>query len=287
MTLKNKLARLQGLQQREQSLRSEIQELQEKYSTTYKKYDVNDLKKKYLQMDFSSITPKDLRDIMIEDFENSNMTLIEKRELYEHNMNMLASILAKTKTHTAQFDSLADAKQALGMNKNIDDDTKRIDIKNGLDDFMEQYDTDDSDLEDHIDEEVLEKLNEMIDKEYLFNLKILKTYAIFCHYRDILLPSRDELDEMKDELEGYVFIPKENIKKLKQYTELTFFALENAKMVMLSGHFNRIIDNQVEVILNYIPIQKLKKNKTYKRQYKLLHKFNPIFRKITLNDIEC
>lgn len=287
MTLKNKLARLQGLKEREDSLRNEIASLQEQYSTTYKKYDVNDLKKKYLQLDFSTITPKDLRDIMIEDFENSNMTLIEKREIYEHNMNMLASILEKTKSHSTQFNSLDDVKNSLGMNKNINSETKQINIKNGLNDFMEQYDTDDSDLEDHIDEEVLEKLNNMIDKEYLFNLKILKTYAIFCHYRDILLPSKDDLDEMKDELEGYVFIPKENIKQLKQYTEVIFLALENAKMVMMSGHFNRIIDNQVEVILNYIPIQKYKKNKLIeKRKYKLLHKFNPIFRKITLDDIE-
>lgn len=283
MTLKNKLARLQGLQQREQSLRTEIKELQDKYSTTYKKYDMNDLKKKYLQMDFSSITPKDLRDIMIEDFENSNMTLIEKHDMYKHNMNMLASILDKTKKHDVNFNSLDDTKQALGMN--LQNETKRIDIKNGLDDFIKQYDTDDSDFEDNIDEEVLEKLNALIDKEYEFNLKILKSYAIFCHYRDILLPSKEDLAEMKDDIEGWKFIPKEDIRQLKQFTEVIFFTLINGSMIMMEGHFNRIIDKQVEVILNYIPFQKLKK-KNMKREYKLLNKFNPIFRKISIDDVD-
>ena len=157
MTLKNKLAKLKGLHEKENSLKREIETLKAKYSTTYKKYDYQDLKKKYLNMDFSNINPKNLRDIMIEDFENSNMTMIEKKEMYDHNMNMLASILSNVKQHEHHFNSIDDAKLAFSKNNNYNDnydnnyndtETKRINIKDGLNDFIAQYDSDDSDLDD-------------------------------------------------------------------------------------------------------------------------------------------
>lgn len=283
MTLKAKLAALKNLYNEEENLKAEIQSLRNNINYNYKKYSYEELRDKYNNIDFSSLNKADLTSLMLTDFNESNLTEIQKQEIYRHNMQMLQNILENTKTKELKFNSLSEAKNYLSNNldnnnnrndndinnrNNLNnDDIKTIEIKdkNGFiaeDDFSEN--------EEDFDEEKLEAISNKIDIEYEFNLKILKTYCIYCHYRFIKLPTKTELDDIKEILEGWIFIPREEFGNLEKNNKLIFLTLEDEKVVIKYGKFKyKKIDNL------YI---KCNDGKNY-----IINKYNPLFRKIDIN----
>ena len=210
---------------------------------------------------------------MVEDFKETNLTEIEKREIYEHNMNILSQVLEKTKRqneriNSRKYSSLDEIRNNVNINQQ--DDTRSIEITGKSSEaFIDGYDTDE--IEEHFDSEFIEKLNQKIDTEYQFGLKILKTYCIFCHYRDIKLPSQDELDEIKDSLEGWKFIPKEEYKFINYNEELLFLNIKNFKIILQEGKFKKITNWGISCYIN-------------KREG--INNLYPIFKKITEDDIE-
>jgi hypothetical protein len=274
MTLKQKLAILKGLQDEETRIKEEIAGIQNNIEDVeLRQYNIAELRKKYSMLDFNNISSRQLNELMVNDFRESNLTEIEKREIYEHNMNILAEVLQKTKKqneriNSQKFNSLEEARNAICVSQQ--NDCRTIEIKgNTKEDFISGYDTDE--IEEHFDEEFIKSLNDKIEKEYEFSLKILKTYCIFCHYRDIKLPSQDELDYIKEELEGWIFVPKEDFNNLKYNEELYFLNIKNFKIVLQEGKFRKKTSWGI--------------NCSFNKNIISLNYLNPIFRKITENDI--
>lgn len=281
MTLKNKLAKLKGLQNEEARIKSEIANIRNRVeNTSLRKYNYEELRDKYNNIDFHNITHTELSELMLNDFAVSNLEEIEKRNLYNHNMKILESILDKTPRQVISNSSnpeeaLMKARQIM-LDKDYNEDyidntseTKTINLK---DDMYEDYYTSDEELDD----ETLKKLNNFIDESYAFNMKILKTFCIYCHYRDIYLPSQNELDEIKEALEGWKFLEYSGLKKLKKGTQIMYLRTIKGKLVLrdIDGEskFNSIIRN------NKISIKENKKTL-------YLTKLNPIFIKIQLSDV--
>lgn len=277
MTLKNKLARLNGLYNEENEIKKEITNLRQKLDNIEdKQYNYSDLCKKYNDINFNNITPRQLDELMKDDFIKSNITELEKKNIYEHNMNILKNILNKSynTNNINKYKSIKDVRDSINIEKKKNGDIKEINVtipnnKKKKSNEVSDDDYDTSDLDE--DPELLKKIERYIDIEYEFNLKILKTYSIFCHYRNIMLPSNTDYEIIKENLEGYVFVPKEKFKDLKKNEKLLFLTLQNEKIVMLYGNFKKI--NKWGLHL-WIP--KLKRNMQ-------LNYLNPIFKKITEN----
>lgn len=277
MTLKSKLAKLKGLQSAEEQIRAEIAGLQSTIQDVeLRQYNIAELRKKYSTLDFTEITPKELKELMVEDFKESNLTEIEKREIYEHNMGILAQVLEKTRRqneriNARKYTSLDEVRKAVNVNQQ-DEDCRSIEITGKAGEaFIDGYDTDE--IDEHFDEQFLEALNEKIDVEYQFGLKILKTYCIFCHYRDIKLPSQDELDEIKEELEGWRFVPKEEYNTIKYNEEILFLNIKNFKIILKEGKYREHSKWGVKCFINK------------KEGSTTLNYLNPIFKKITEDDV--
>lgn len=277
MTLKKKLALLQGLQTEEDAIRAEIAGLQSNIQDVeLRQYNIAELRKKYATLDFNTITPKQLNELMANDFRESNLTELEKREIYEHNMEILAQVLENTrrqneKVAKREYKSLDDARKAINV-KQQNGDCRTVEIKGpAANAFIDGYDSDE--LEEHYDADFIEALNKKIDIEYQFILKILKTYCIFCHYRDIKLPTQEELDDIKDTLEGWIFVPKEEFKNIKYNEDLYFLNINDFKIVLATGKYKTTDKWGV---------------KTYNKNQNTvisLNYLNPIFRKINENDV--
>jgi hypothetical protein len=277
MTLKSKLAILNNLAAEEDRIKAEIEDLQTNIQDVeLRQYNIAELRKKYSTLDFTNITQRQLSDLMASDFRESNLTELEQREIYEHNMKILEQVLEKTKRQNEHisrrcFNSIDDARKAIHVNKQ-NRDCRTIEIRGkAADELTAGYDTDE--LEEHFDEEFIAALNNLIDKEYQFALKILKTYCIFCHYRDIKLPSQTELDEIKEDLEGWQFVPKEDFKKIEYNEELYYLVIKNFKIVLQTGRFRSLSNWGIKCYnsINNCIVS--------------LNKLNPIFRKITEDDI--
>jgi hypothetical protein len=273
MTLKSKLARLNGLADEENRIKAEIAGLQSSIQDVeLRQYNIAELRKKYATIDFNDITPKELSNLMQDDFRESNLTDIEKREIYEHNMGILAQVLENTRRQNERiakrnYNSIDDVRKSINVNQQ-NGDCRSIEIKGkAADAFIDGYDTDD--IEECFDDDYIEALNNKIDTEYQFALKILKTYCIYCHYRDIKLPSQEELDEIKEDLEGWQFVPREHFKTLKFNDELYYLIIKNFKIILQTAYFK---ENTRWGIKCY--------NKTTKTII-TLNNLNPIFRKIT------
>lgn len=277
MTLKSRLARLNGLIDEEERIKQQIAGLQSNIQDVeLRQYNIAELRKKYATLDFNNITKRELKDLMVEDFKDSNLTEIEKQEIYEHNMGILAQVLEKTKRQNERisarkYNSLDEARKAINVNQQ-NGDCRSIEITGrGREKLIDGYDTDE--LEEHFDEEFLEALNDKIDEEYQFILKIIKTYCIFCHYRNIKLPSQNELDEIKEELEGWKFVPKEEFQSLRRGEDLYFLNIKDFKVVLQEGTFKEKTNYGINCYLG--------KNKGTTH----LNYLNPIFRKITEDDV--
>jgi hypothetical protein len=263
MTLKSKLAKLNSLAIEEERIKNEIAGLQSNIQDVeLRQYNIAELRKKYSTLDFNNITKFELHELMKNDFRESNLDEIEKRAIYEHNMKILEQVLNKTIKQNESiskhmYNSVEDARNSINVNMQ-NDNIRTIEISGR-----------DNEIEECFDEEYIEELNNKIDTEYLFNLKILKTYCIFCHYRNIKLPSQEELDEIKEELEGWEFLPKEKFKKLKYNEELYYLIIKNYKIILQKGNFK---ENTIWGIKCY--------NKS-SNSIITLNKLNPIFMKIT------
>ena len=275
MTLKNKLARLQGLQSEEERIKAEIASIRNNIqSVNVRKYDYDELREKYNNLDFTSITKTDLTDLMLSDFQQSNLKEIEKRELYEHNMMILNSILENVKPiNHYTYSNIDEAKSNINISTTKTAgrrETKQITIRAHHTEASDDEYVYESDLEP----ETIDKLNEIIDKEYAFNLKILRTLCIYYHYRDIKLPTQAELTEIKEDLEGWVFVPKEEFITLKNKCDLIYLTIENEKIVAITDAYFIKCLNPVSIeVYNY---------NTKKR--KKLNKYNPVFRRILIED---
>jgi len=80
MTIKSKLAKLKGLQSAEEQIRAEIAVLQSTIQDVeLRQYNIAELRKKYSTLDFTEITPKELKELMVEDFKESNRIVFVKR----------------------------------------------------------------------------------------------------------------------------------------------------------------------------------------------------------------
>jgi hypothetical protein len=277
MTLKSKLAKLNSLAVEEERIKNEIAGLQSNIQDVeLRQYNIAELRKKYSTLDFNNITPRQLKELMISDFRESNLTELEQQEIYQHNMEILSQVLEKTKKQNEQisknkYKSIKEARKAINV-KTQNGDCRTVEISgDAVNKLVSGYDMDD--LEEHYDTEFIEALNKKIDNEYNFNLKILKTYCIFCHYRDIKLPSKEELDEIKEELEGWQFVPKEDFKKLEYKDELYYLVIKNFKIVLEEGKFRDITNWGIKCYNSNSIIT--------------LNKLNPVFRKITEEDLDC
>jgi hypothetical protein len=305
MTLKNKLAVLLELQNEEDRIKSEIINLRSNISDVeLRQYNFVELRDKYITIDFNTITPHDLNDLMLNDFKESNLTEIEKQKLYNHNMNILSQVLDKTKNqnkriNNIKYNTIEEARNSINNiyatqqpnshiqqthsinNKHFTTNKKKLIHKIDINQTKQinitsnnNNNNDNSDIElDEYDEQYLEKLNNKIDNEYNFALKILKTYCIFCHYRNIKLPNQNELDYIKEELEGWQFVPKEEFKTIKYNTQLYFLYIKDFKIILGKGYYKQINKWGISIYIN-------KRKETEK-----LNNLNPIFKKITDIDV--
>lgn len=254
-TFKNKLELLKNLKKELEELQNKITNLT---SSINRNYNINN--SDYDFTDSNIIKHCSLKTLSEKDFNDQNKKLIEKKEQYAHNQEMIKSILNSKTKKNITLNNLNEAQDFI--KKNI----KSININ------LNDSDSEESDDEE-IDEETIKLLNDKIDIEYEFNLKILKSYCIFCHHRDILLPSKTELNDIKDKLEGYLFIDKKSFQLIPKKTILYYlYIADNGKIAIQSGKFISIANNGILVKLS---------NKTTK----YLNYLNPIFRKINLNDI--
>lgn len=274
MTLKNKLAKLKGLQTEEAKIKDEIANIRNRVeNTNMRKYNYEELRDKYNKIDFNNITQKQLSDLMLEDFSLSNLDNIEKQELYNHNMKILQSILNNIPTRTItnvtdMDDMMSKARQIIQNRDSEQEEIKCINIESNKKGAV-CYD------EEYYDETTIQLLNNLIDVEYIHNLKILKTYCIYCHYRDIFLPSQEELDEIKDALEGWKYLDTYELRKLPKGTFVIYLKIEKGR-IKLTQHDNIKFEE-------FISNKKIKLRKGQKTFYS--YGISPIFRKIELEDI--
>lgn len=283
MTLKNKLAQLRGLQSEEERIKNEISYMRKNIEDMeMRRYNYEELREKYAKLDFTQLTETDLTQLMVNDFADSNLAEIEKRELYTHNMKVLETILNKVKAPTINLvnnngnkdDIKRQIKQAMNINTELDSNVKTININSH--EKITARDDDDLLSEDELDDDIIELLNNKIDYEYDFNLKILKTYCVYCHYRNIKLPTQEELDYIKEELEGWIFVPHEELTKLSYKKSVIYLTIENEKILCNTNSVFKCLTNRKDIIIQ----DKLTGDKI------MLGKLNPIFRKITLKDID-
>lgn len=207
-------------------------------------------------------------DLVESDFLLQNKDFIQKKADLKKKKEFINSLLPSNTKKKKQFHTLTDAykciEQEVTQIKTItvnENNTNSTTINN----------------------EQLTKLNNLIDKEYEFNLKLLKSYCIFCHFRGVKMPTKNMLNDIKEDLEGLKFLEfnQFNIKYPELNDKLYYITVDrdNLQIKFGYGYFKKYHGSYI-LITNSKGI-----SKNTKVEYIKLNSLNPIFRKINFNDI--
>lgn len=171
--------------------------------------------------------------------------------------------------------------ELVGNYENTEEDTYSI---KGNEDFNEV-----------IDEYMLENIKAYINMCYAQILDVIKTYFIRASTKGYILPSRDEVDDIKSELEGYILIPYS--KRFTIYRGCPIYYLsvvENEddgtqEVKLVQAWVVRGMEYILLVTMNpkhYCKRWNCHKIVDHEKDIKFINYKYPIFRKITNRDIK-
>jgi hypothetical protein len=248
-TIKNKLSKLKQLKNELTNLNDNINKINEKITQIPNYVDIIN--------NMSEMTNIDVSDTNLSDYYNVLETTINDIKIKKYNL--------ENKKY-----ELEEKKQLLESNNDTNNDTNN-DIKKIIiedDDIISNASSDLSEREFNL-------INDIIEKEHRFNMKVFKTYCIFCFYRDILIPEEKEIKSIDETLEGYKYIPMESLNELNNWELIYYLYIDGKSLkIELGQGYIKKINGKYITIYN-----------TILRKDKVLNYLNPIFRKVRMTDI--
>lgn len=129
-----------------------------------------------------------------------------------------------------------------------------------------------NDEEVEINEEMEEIIENFIEDCYQKNGQIVDIYMQLAEENNIDIPDEDKIDKIKEKLDGYIFIPPNEVNNLSIYNYIKYF---HVKDNIISVKRGTIAKNEKNIICTV--------NFNF---YWSVNKKTPIFKKISSNDIK-
>lgn len=281
-TIKNKLSKLKQLKNELTNLNDNINKINEKITQIPNYVDIINNMSEMTNIDSSDTNLSEYYNVLettINDIKIQKYNLENKKYELEEKKQLLESILKKNKTQKCKFNTINDAYEFINTNiiyndnNDINNDTNN-DINNNIKKIIIEDDVT-SNASSDLSEREFNLINDIIEKEHRFNMKVFKTYCIFCFYRDILIPEEKEIQSISDTLEGYKYIPMESLNELQNWELIYYLYIDSKslKIEMGTGYIKKIKGKYITIY------------NTNLRRDKVLNYLNPIFRKIRMTDI--
>ena len=125
----------------------------------------------------------------------------------------------------------------------------------------------------NLDEDTEEKIESFMDNCYFQNCQIIDLYLNLAEKNDLSIPNEKKIKAIKNKLDGYIYMPKEDIDNLYKHNFIKYLHIKNN---VISIKYGTIIKNNPDSLLL-----------TFKfKYYWCIKKTTPIFKKISYQDLK-
>ena len=289
-TIKNKLSKLKQLKKEISNINTNIDNINEQITKIPSQADILNNNIEFLDIfnnndNSNNIGYYNILENALNNIKDKKSELENKKYELEEKKQLLESILKNNKTQKRKFKTINEAYKFINNNiiydnnNNIHNDDNNNNNEYNDDNNIKKIIIEDSDnistASSDLSEREFNLINEIIEREHIYNMKILKTYCLFCFYRDITIPDTNDIEKIKNNLDGYKYLPIESLNELNKY-ELIYYLYVNSSSLEIKLGYGYV----TKIKGKYISVYNLELKKK-----KILNYLNPVFRKVRMDDI--